>query len=128
MIAPDATPQELANARGILRKLDRESGMRFGKILQGTVTPQQLDALANSESVLWIEPAPRMKLFDEISSKITGGDDGDVSTPTITQQLGFDGTGITVAVADSGLHEGTIENMHLDLAGRVDQRLAEEQR
>lgn len=38
---------------------------------------------------------------------------------TMTQRLGFDGTGVTVAVADSGLHNGDAESMHPDLAGRV---------
>ncbi len=120
LISPDATPQDLAKVRSALRKVEKETALRFGNILQGSVTPQQLDALAESPSVLWIEPAPKMKLFDEIASKITGGDDGEAGTPTITQQLGYDGTGITIAVADSGLHEGDAETMHPDLAGRVD--------
>jgi hypothetical protein len=60
-----------------------------------------------------------MKLFDEESSKLVGGDDGSRSTPTLTQQAGYDGNGVTVAVADSGLDTGTTTNMHPDLAGRV---------
>src|SRR5206468_6611686 len=35
-------------------------------------------------------------------------------------QLGFDGRGVTVAVADSGLDSGDVTAMHPDLAGRVD--------
>src|SRR4030095_10607104 len=35
-------------------------------------------------------------------------------------QLGFDGRGVTVAVADSGLDSGDVTFMHPDLAGRVD--------
>lgn len=120
LLSPDATPQELAAARGILRKVEKEHAMRFGNILQGTLAPKQLNALADSPTVLWIEPAPKMKLFDEIASKITGGDDGEAGTPTLTQQLGYDGSGITVSVADSGLMEGDAETMHPDLAGRVD--------
>ena len=120
LLSTDASPQDLAKVRGMLRKLDKESSLRFGHIVQGSVTPAQLNALADSPSVLWVEPGPKMKLFDEISSKITGGDDSDAGTPTITQQLGYDGTGITVAVADSGLQEGDTSTMHPDLAGRVD--------
>ncbi|MEO6335434.1 MAG: S8 family serine peptidase, partial [Verrucomicrobiota bacterium] len=120
LLSPDATPQESAQLRRMLRKLQRESAMRFGNILQGDVTPAQLDALAQSPAVLWIEPAPKIKLFDEIASKITGGDDGISGTPTLTQQFGFDGTGVKVAVADSGLQEGDSATMHPDLAGRVD--------
>src|SRR6185369_2135065 len=36
------------------------------------------------------------------------------------QELGFDGSGVTVAVADSGLDSGDPAMMHPDLAGRVD--------
>jgi hypothetical protein len=39
---------------------------------------------------------------------------------TVTQRLGFDGTGVVVAVADSGLHNGDAESMHPDSIGRVD--------
>ncbi|HET7624542.1 MAG TPA: S8 family serine peptidase, partial [Verrucomicrobiae bacterium] len=120
LISPDATPAELAQTRGLLRRVDKESALRFGHILQGAATSAQLTALAESPSVLWIEPAPKMKLFDEIGSKIVGGDDGQAGTPTLTQQLGFDGSGVKVAVADSGLMEGNAETMHPDLAGRVD--------
>ncbi len=120
LLAPDSTPQDLAQLRRTLRKLERESAMRFGNILQGVVTPEQLTVLGESPSVLWIEPAPKIKLFDEISSKVTAGDDGDTGTPSVSQQLGFDGTGVKVAVADSGLQEGDTATMHPDLAGRVD--------
>jgi len=120
LVSPDATPQNLANVRRLLQRVDKESSLRFGNIVQGTVTPAQLAALAESASVLWIEPAPRIRLFDEIASKIVGGDDFEVATPTLTQQLGFDGTGVTVAVADSGLDEGIASTMHPDLFGRVD--------
>src|SRR6185503_6496128 len=80
----------------------------------------QLNALAASDAVLWIEPGPKMRLNDEESSKIVGGDDNERTTPTVTQQLGFDGTGVSVAVADSGLDTGEAATMHPDLAGRVD--------
>src|SRR5206468_2443457 len=66
------------------------------------------------------EPAPRPKLHDEVASKIVGGDDGTNGTRTVTQQLGFDGSGVTVAVADTGLDNGDAATMHPDLAGRVD--------
>jgi len=68
---------------------------------------------------LWIEPAPKRKLHDEFASKIVGGDDGAVATPAVTQQLGFDGSGITVCVADTGLDTGDTNSMHPDLDGRV---------
>jgi len=120
LLAPDASIREQALLRRTLPGMRAQSHSRFGTILQGVTSADQLSALAASESVLWIEPAPRMKLSDEVSSKLVGGDDGASATPTVTQQLGFDGSGVTVAVADSGLHNGDAATMHPDLAGRVD--------
>ena len=84
-----------------------------------SLPPANLDALAQSSSVLWIERAPRRKLVDEAAAKLVGGDDGLVGTPTVTQQLGFDGAGVTVCVADTGLDSGDTNTMHPDLSGRV---------
>jgi hypothetical protein len=54
-----------------------------------------------------------MKLFDEVASKIVAGDGG--PQRLLPQSLGFDGTGVAVAVADSGLDNGNAATMHPDL-------------
>ena len=120
LLSPKASAGERALVRRSLRRFAGETKLRFGNILQGEVTPAQLTRLTRSDAVLWIEPAPHPRLLDEISSKIVGGDDGNAGTPTLTQQLGFDGSGVAVAVADTGLNNGDAETMHPDLAGRVD--------
>jgi len=120
LLSPKASAPDAAIVQRLLKRVDRRSTLRFGTIVQGEVTPAALSALARSDAVLWIEPAPKLKLFDEIASKIVGGDDGNAGTRTETQQLGFDGAGVTVAVADSGLNNGDAASMHSDLAGRVD--------
>jgi hypothetical protein len=74
--------------------------------------PPHLNKLAGLEAVLWIEPAPRRKLVDEAASKLVGGDDGQVATPTVTEQLGFGGQGVVVCVADTGLDTGDTNTMH----------------
>ena len=58
-----------------------------------------------------------MKLNDEVASKIVAGDGG----PNLLamQSLGYDGSGVTVAVADSGLNNGDALTMHPDLLGRT---------
>ena len=117
LFSPDATPAEMATARLLLQSLARESHSRFGNVLRGKIAPARLQELARSPAVLWIEPAPQIKLYDEIAAKIVGGDGGPGATST--QSLGFDGSGVTVAVADSGLYEGNTGTMHPDLAGRV---------
>ena len=80
--------------------------MAQGTILRGTIAPNRLQPLAESPAVLWIEPAPRMKLNDEIATEIVAGDDADARTLATCNQLGYNGAGVTVAVADSGLDSG----------------------
>ena len=119
LLSPQTTVGELAEVRSLLSEIAYESKLRQGTILRGSLPPANLDALAQSSAVLWIEHAPRRKLVDEMASKLVGGDDGSTGTPTITQQLGFGGAGVTVCVADTGLDSGDTNTMHLDLKGRV---------
>jgi len=119
LLAPDASAAEIASVRAHLKKNNHESHLRQGVILRGELNPAQLEALAQSSSVLWIERAATRKLYDEAASKIVGGDDGLLGTPTVTQQLGFDGAGVIVSVADTGLDTGDTNTMHPDLFGRV---------
>ncbi len=118
LLAADSTPQQLGSARGLWKKVDSQASPSFGHVWRGTVNAGQLRKLAESDAVLWVERAPRMKLGDETASKIIAGDSG--THPTLTQALGYDGSGVVVAVADSGLHLGDAELMHPDLFGRVD--------
>jgi subtilisin family serine protease len=119
LISPQATPAEIAEVRSLFSTIVHESELRQGTILRGHLPPASLDPLAQSGAVLWIERAPRRKLVDEMAAKVVGGDDGFAGTPTATQQLGFNGAGVTVCVADTGLDSGNTNTMHLDLRGRV---------
>ncbi len=118
LLALDASPTQLAGARGLMKRLGSQSTSRFGHVWRGEIPRGQLNQLAASDAVLWIERAPRIKMFDETAAKIVGGDSG--GHATITQALGYDGSGVVVSVADSGLHYGEASIMHPDLLGRVD--------
>ncbi len=124
LIAPRATPSEMAGLRALFNGRNSASRLRVGTVLRGRLPAARLAQLAESDAVLWVEPAPRLKLFDEEAAKIVGGDDGLRGTPTLTQQLGYDGSGVVVAVADSGLDSGNTNSLHPDLAGRVDALLS----
>jgi len=117
LLAQGASPAEVAGVRSSLTKVQQQSTIRSGTILRGTLNPARLDALARSQAVLWIEPAPQFKLVDEVASKIVAGDGG--THTLLTQSLGYDGSGVSVAVADSGLNNGDAETMHPDLFGRT---------
>ena len=119
LLSPSATAAEIAAVRSHLAVVYQESHLRQGIIVRGELLPGRLDALSQSGAVLWLERAPKRKLVDEAASKLVGGDDGNVATPTVTQQLGFNGAGVTVCVTDTGLDSGNTNTMHLDLRGRV---------
>ena len=119
LLSPTATMAEVAGLRSHLALVYSESHLRQGIIVRGELLPGHLNTLAQSSAVLWIERAPRRKLVDEAASKIVGGDDGNVATPTVTQQLGFNGSNVIVCVADTGLDSGNMNTMHPDLRGRV---------
>jgi serine protease AprX len=119
LIAPQTPSASLKQVRSLFSSVLHESQLRRGTIVRGSLPPGRLDALAQSSDVLWIERAPKRRLVDEAASKLVGGDDGFTATPTVTQQMGFDGSGVTVCVADTGLDSGDTNAMHPDLEGRV---------
>lgn len=117
LLSPRATPAEHKQTKLLFSQLRQESSNPFGAVLRGRLNRAQLNTLARSDAVLWIEPAPAMRLFDEVSSRIVGGDGP--PGQTLVQSLGYTGAGVTVAVADSGLDSGDTNSMHLDITGRV---------
>ena len=119
LLSPKATADELAMVRGLLASVIHESRLRQGVIVRGILEPAALNKLAGLDVVLWIEPAPHRRLVDEAASKLVGGDDGQVATPTVTEQLGFGGLGVTVCVADTGLDTGNTNTLHPDVRGRA---------
>jgi len=120
LIEKGATPIELLQISRMLSGSVQTHRLGFGTVFTGRINAHQLRILAESPKVLWIEPAPRIKMTDEIAVKIIGGDTGTAGGLASVQKLGFDGRGVTVAVADSGLDSGDLTDLHPDLAGRVD--------
>ncbi|HYG22305.1 MAG TPA: S8 family serine peptidase [Verrucomicrobiae bacterium] len=117
LLAPDLSENERLQARSRFAAVSRETVMGPSRVLRGSVSPEQLNSLAESGAVLWIEPAPQMRLYDEVSSRIVAGDGP--GNQTRMQSLGYNGAGVTVAVADSGLDSGDTNFMHPDIQGRV---------
>lgn len=117
LLARGSDASEVGVVQRSLADRFQDSVTSGGRVLRGRVTQAALNALAESEAVLWIEPDTKMKLFDEVSSKLVAGDGG--PGELLTRSLGYDGEGVTVAVADSGLHNGDADSMHPDLFGRT---------
>ncbi|MFO7990788.1 MAG: S8 family serine peptidase [Thermoplasmata archaeon] len=103
--------------------------------LRGTYRSDvKLQQIASMPDVYYISHYDEPVLMSEIGSQITGGgcwvfdDDSNPSTPYraigsyggYANQLGYDGTGVTCAIADTGLGDGTTGNAgHVDFTGRV---------
>ncbi|MCX6905099.1 MAG: S8 family serine peptidase [Verrucomicrobia bacterium] len=119
LLAADATPQETAGLRQLMLKVANETRLHFGTILRGQATAGQLQSLALSDKVLWIEPGPKIRLYDEVSSRIVAGP-GTLANHTTMMEAGYDGRGVAVAIADTGLYTGDVNDMHPDVTGRVD--------
>ena len=120
LLTADAGAEELAQVKGLLSNVHATNSSRFGTILDAEATGAQINSLAESPSVLWVEPALKPALFDEVSAQIVGGQGATNDHRTATQGLGYDGRGVVVAVADSGLSTGIAAEVHPDLLGRVD--------
>ncbi len=124
LVRSGAKPEELAMIRHRVTGFQAMTSPGFGTFVSGRLTARRLAEIAGSPAVVWIEHAPHPKLVDEIAAKLVAGDTGTPGTLARVQALGFDGSGVTVSVADSGLDLGDADLMHPDLAGRVDAFLA----
>lgn len=103
-----------------LTSLTSTARYQYGLVLDATATAAQVAALAQSASVLWLEPATAPRLCDESAIKIVGGTNANGGAPVALHAAGYDGSGVVVAVADSGLSGGQTGAVHPDLAGRID--------
>jgi subtilisin family serine protease len=118
LLAPQASLKETALLQRRFSLLTRYSKSSVGRILEGEISSRALEQFTASKAVLWIEPAGEPRLFDALAGSIIAGENENLGLAI--HDLGFDGEGVTVAVADSGLNLGEGEEMHPDLEGRVD--------
>lgn len=96
----------------------------FYRGIKGKFDASKIDDISSFENVYWIEPYTPPRLMDEVASEIVGGNwtegepwGGDGS---FVNHLGYDGTDVTISVADTGIHTGDVTDMHEDLNGRVE--------
>lgn len=118
LLTTETDPLRARSVARLFTHVSLRPASRFGALLEGELPVDRLDALAGSDAVVWIEAAPKPKLLDAVSVEITEG--AYENGQSEVQALGFDGEGVTVAVADSGLDTGSADDMHVDLKGRVD--------
>jgi hypothetical protein len=124
LAANNPDPAQFAAIFRHLTAVRKSHTFSLGTTFGGTVNAAQMRALAQSEAVLWIEPASRMRLVDGMAAKIVAGETETPGSLAELHELGFDGRGVVVSVADSGLDSGDRTDLHPDVAGRVDALIA----
>lgn len=90
---------------------------RRGGLCRVLANRSQLGELANSGSVMWIEPYIQPKLCNNVAAGICGATD-------THHDLGLYGAGQIVGVADAGLDTGNTGTISADFAGRIEQAYA----
>lgn len=120
LILREARSEDRALIARHLRSARVRGSLEIGVIHQGVLDAAGLKVLAQSASVLWIEPAPRMRLVDQVATEIVAGASQKNDGLAALHEMGFNGRGVTVAVADSGVDSGEIDQIHPDLEGRVE--------
>ena len=70
LLSPEATDSDAAQVKRSFQSVSEESRLRLGHIIRGRIASGQLDVLARSDSVLWIEPQAKRRLYDESAAKI----------------------------------------------------------
>jgi serine protease AprX len=86
----------------------RSYSQGFSAVLDGA----QADQVARLADVLWVEPYYLQRAHNDV-----GG--GTIMGGTTAWSNGYTGSGVTIAVADTGLDTGTASTIHQDFSGRV---------
>ena len=121
LVAPNSTVADRMALSRLMGRPTRGHSSTLGQVWRGVVAATNLAKLTGSDAVLWVERAPKIKMLDEVATRIVAGEpEGDNIHLPLVHELGFDGRGVTVAVPDSGLDTGDTNSMHPDIAGRVD--------
>ena len=120
VLAAGADSGDLREVLRLFSSVQQSSELPGGAVLRGKLPSLRLATLAASPAVLWVEANHPMKLSDEVSTKIVAGSVGAPGSFAYVHELGFDGSGVAVAVADSGLDSGALGDMHADISDRVD--------
>lgn len=133
-LVPQATTEKfqlIHNKTTVINQANTDEGIQFICEIDSQET---LTEIARINEVLYLIPYIESQLLSEIESQIIGGgawhldDDNNINIPyrehgsygAYINQLGYNGTGVTIALADTGLGNGTLGDAgHIDFTGRV---------
>jgi serine protease AprX len=86
----------------------RDNSQGFSAVLDG----EQIDQVARLPDVVWIEPFYLQRLYNDVAA-------GTIMGGTTAWGNGYSGSGVTIAVTDTGLDTGNPSAIHQDFSGRV---------
>lgn len=118
ILAQDSSEEEIESLRKLIRSSGQTGKQGNAIFLNGLATGMVLEELISNENILWIEPAAKPKLLGEVAAKIIEGDSGSGHL-TFAQDLGYDGSGVVTAVADTGMDSGQLGFLHPDLNDQI---------
>lgn len=118
ILAQDTSEEEIESLKKLIRSSGKTGKQGNAIFLNGLATGMVLEELILNPNILWIEPAAKPKLLGEVAAKIIEGDSGSGHL-TFVQDLGYDGSGVVTAVADTGLDTGRLGFLHPDLNDQI---------
>jgi len=86
-------------------------------MVKAQISHMALRKVLDIENVLWVEPYVIPKLADEVAVEIHTG--AYAGPGGYIEAMGWQGDGVVVGLADTGLDDGNYTTMHPDLYGRV---------
>ncbi len=122
----DAVAALVVELGGTVLHIAPKTGDAFRSV-RATLPTDGLGAVAARDDVRWIDASRTPLLEDERSSQIVLEDLDGVAAPNTgpvvgyaanLAALGVDGTGVTIAICDTGVDTNDATTMHADLAGR----------
>jgi uncharacterized repeat protein (TIGR01451 family) len=104
---------DLNTLQGTINTIDSRSRAFDGGFV-AVLNGEQVNEMARQPGVVWIEPLVLQQLYNDV-----GG--GTIMGGTTAWSNGYTGSGVVIAVTDTGLDTGDKNNIHQDFAGRVSQ-------
>lgn len=118
ILAQDTSEEEIESLKKMIHSPGQTGKQGNAIFLNGQATGMVLEELILNPNILWIEPAAKPKLLGEVAAKIIEGDSG-AGHLTFAQDLGYDGSGVVTAVADTGMDSGRLGFLHPDLNDQI---------
>jgi len=116
-----ATIAAIEGLGGVLAELEESRPSDKFAIAQFSISAEMLDTLAGMRDVAWMRfRAPFYPDEDEMSSQINAGNFNPLAAgyQTWLTNVGFNGSGITIAALDRGYDTGVDATAHADISGR----------